>query len=366
MKGKILSVICVGILCFCLIPFNTYGTIKLTDNFGFYGFIKLDAFYQDGGMNSVLAPRYAKPGDGNLALTALNTRFGFKWTGATIGSGWKIGAQLEWDLFDGSTANQMKFRTRHANFTLTKGSSKFLLGQFWDVFAPIGPTTLNTNGYFWQVGNIGFRRAQARYTYTSGKINFAISANDPTSGGGRLTQMPVLESRLGLSLGEKGKIKIGVSGAYGKTRMSNDLYENDVDITGISVDWIIPFSKVSIKGEFTTGQNLSIFLSHGGIYNNVALQKYEGKKVNAFWSQLVYADKKINFWAGYSFEKLTDDDQLASGEINDKSCIFAGIKKICGGGVSLGLEYSYYLSKMYMGSDDAKTSQFILSFIYGF
>ena len=34
-----------------------------------------------GGINSILAPRHAKPGDGILAFTAMNSRFGFKWIG---------------------------------------------------------------------------------------------------------------------------------------------------------------------------------------------------------------------------------------------------------------------------------------------
>ena len=34
-----------------------------------------------GGMNSILAPRYAKSGEGNLAFTVMSSRFGFKWIG---------------------------------------------------------------------------------------------------------------------------------------------------------------------------------------------------------------------------------------------------------------------------------------------
>ena len=365
MKLKKLFVILIAGALFT-IPFNTYGAVKLSDIFDLYGFIKLDAFYQDGGMNSVVAPRYAKPGDGNTAITAMNTRFGFKWKGAEIGSGWKIAAHLEWDLFDSSSANQMKFRTRHANFTLTKGTSKFLFGQFWDVFAPLGPTTLNTNGYFWQTGNIGFRRAQARFAYSSGNISFAFCLSDPTTAGARSTNLPVLQGRVGLQAGGKGKIKVGISGAYGKETQMSAGYETDVNIAGVCVDWNVALSKLIIMGEFTTGQNLGIFLSKAKVYNNVAAMDFEAMKVTAFWAEVLYKVKKLNIFGGYSFEKLTDNDQLKAGDYKDVSCIFAGIKLIAGKGVSFGLEFTHYLSKLFEGTEDYKTNQLIASFIYGF
>lgn len=365
MKAKKIIIACTALVFLCMVPFTSQAAIKLTDNFFIYGFAKLDAHFQDGGVNSIIASRYATAGDGNLALTAMNTRFGFKWNVAELASGWKIGAQLEWDLFDGSSANQMKFRTRHANFTLAKNGSKFLFGQFWDVFGPIGPTTLNTNGYMWQTGNIGFRRAQIRYTYTSGSINFAVSLNDPTSSQGRAKKMPLLEARFGLNLGSKNQIKIGVSGAYGTETHSGDLYENDVNVMGVCVDWTIPISKFSLKGEFTSGENLKNFLSKAQIFDDVTAMEYVGKKVTAFWAELVFkASKKINLWAGYAFESLSAD-QLADGDLDDTNCLFIGIKYILGGGVSMGIEYTNYLSK-YLNADDQKTNQIILSFIYGF
>jgi len=356
---------CAGILILFAIPFTVSG-IELADNFDLYGFAKLDMHYQDGGMNSVLAPRYAKPGDGNLAFTAMNTRFGFKWKGAGIGKGWKIAAQLEWDLFDGVSANQMKFRTRHANFSLSKGKSGFLFGQFWDVFGPLGPTTLMTNGYLWQVGNVGFRRAQIRYTYSSGKIIFAVSVNDPTSDGGRAAQMPLMEARFGVNMGSKGKTKIGVSGAYGQESRAGIGYENDVNILGVCLDWEIPFGSLAFIGEFTVGENLKNFLSRADVYDNAVSRELAAQKVNSFWAQILYKLKKYQLWIGYSFENLSDDEQLKAGDVQDASCILAGVKLIAGGGVSVGLEYANFLSKYYLGTKDFKTNQVILSFIYSF
>jgi hypothetical protein len=364
MKKTKVMVFCTCFLIAVFIPSGIHGAIKLTDQFSVYGFIKLDAHYQDSGMNSIIAPRYAQPGEGNLALTAMNTRFGFKWEASKPCKGWTIGAQLEWDLFDGASANQMKFRTRHANFTLKKGSSIFLFGQFWDLFAPLGPTTLMTNGYLWQVGNVGFRRAQMRYTYASKNISFGASINDPTSDGARATQMPILESRLGVSLTPNKTI--GVSVAYGKERNgAGTPLETDVNIMGVCLDWDLGFPPLTLKGEFTTGENLKNFLSRAQVYENTAAHKFDGKKVNSFWGQLLYS-KKCTLWVGYSFENFTDTAQLGSMELKDVACIFAGIQ--CGlcSGVSFGLEYAHFISKYYLGTVDDKTNQLIASFIYSF
>lgn len=356
--------LCVGVLMLCWGTAHLSGGIPFTDNFDFYGFIKLDGHYHTANMNSFLAPRYAKGGgEGNLLFTAMNSRFGFKWGVAELCSGWKVGAQLEWDLFDAGSANQMKFRTRHANFTLSKRSVTFLFGQFWDVFAPLGPTTLMTNGYLWQVGNVGFRRAQLRWTYASEKFNVAASVNDPTSNEGRASKMPILESRIGIK--PTGSIEVGVSAAYGKEKYVIP-YGTNVDIMGACVDWNIRISPITIKGEFSYGENLKNFLSRSYIYDDGSA--LAGKKANSFWGQVLYNCKKCKctFWAGYSFEKLTDTAQLVTGELQENTCMMVGIRCDLCKGVSAGLEYANFVSKYYMGSSNDTTNQVIFSFIYGF
>ena len=241
------------------------------------------------------------------------------------------------------------------------------------MFGPIGPTTLNTNGYLWQTGNIGFRRAQIRYTYKTDAFNFAVSINDPTSDAARSTHLPILESRIGLSLGAGKKISLGVSGVYGTedhsgvvvVNGSETAYDNQVNIQGICFDWTVPFSRFSFSGEFTVGQNLNNFLSRSKVYDNKVTMEIEGGKVTAFWAELTYRpDKKINTWAGYAFENL-DEQQLSNGALNDTRCIFAGIQYSMGSGVSFGVEYTNYLSK-YLNTDELKTNQFIFSCIYSF
>ncbi len=257
----------------CLLPVQSLaielgsgdkGTIKFT------GFLKMDMTYQDAGMNSYTAPRYAldNGSDGELNFTAMHSRFGLKWTGLELDNGIVVGGTLEWDLF-GASRNQMQFRTRHAFMTLKKNGSTFLFGQTWDVFSPLGPTTLMTNGYMWQVGNLGFRRAQARYTYVSGGTSIAVSVNDPTTDGGLKSKSPMVESRIGFAFGDSVKAKVGLSGAYAKDDRSTTDLGNEVTVSGFSLDWMVNFAKnMTWKGEYATGQNLGVFLSRGKVYFN--------------------------------------------------------------------------------------------------
>lgn len=365
MKKTRILMFCVGFLVLSMIPAQVFGGIALTDNFNFYGFIKLDGHYHDGNMNSFLAPRYATGGDGgSLLFSALNSRFGFKWNVAELCKGWKIGAQLEWDLFDPSTPNQMKFRTRHANFTLSRRATTLLFGQFWDLFAPLGPTTLMTNGYLWQVGNVGFRRAQMRWTFASKKFNVAGSLNDPTSNEGRASKTPLLEGRIGVKPGAN--IEVGFSAAYGKEKFVVP-YAVNVDIIGMCLDWNIRiFGPFTIKGEYTRGENLKNFLSRAYIFDDGTTLL--GKKVNSVWGQVVYNCEKCRciFWAGYSFEKFTSNTQMVNGELEQDSCMMAGIKCNLCKEIAVGLEYANFVSKYFQVANNDKTNQFILSFIYGF
>jgi hypothetical protein len=194
-----------------LIPIGT-GT---NNDLSLYGWLKMDATYQEDDMNSKVAPRFAiNNGDSGTNLTAMHSRFGLKWAGPQMQYDYKAGGVFEIDLFDGSSNNQMKLRTRLAAFTLSNGTSTFLFGQHRDVFSPLGPTTLMTNGYPWQTGTLGFRRAQARYTYQGEAWSFAASVNDPSTGGGTSdVDAPLLEGRVGFNW--EGA-KFGVSGTWGQ------------------------------------------------------------------------------------------------------------------------------------------------------
>ncbi len=336
--------------------------------FSFYGFLKLDATAQDGGVNGLTIPRYAAAGKGNGYLTATHSRFGFKFSPAPLKNGLNLSGTVEWDLLDPSTPNQMKFRIRQAYIGLQKGKSSVILGQTWDLFSPLGPTTLMTNGYLWQTGNLGFRHAQVRYTWSASRFEFALAAGDPASAEGMHAGLPVLQARLALKLAAQGKIQIGLSGAYGREKYENasPAYANGVAIAGLGLDWTVPFAAgFLLKGECALGQNLTYFVSRAGVLNDSLARRFAGKKVGSGWSELLYTHKAENLWLGYAREHLRDSAQLSLGELRDTGCLFAGYQHLVGGGFALGLEYANFRSCHFLASGYT-TNQLIASAVYNF
>ena len=326
------------------------------------GFFKLDAVYQDAGVNGLTFPRYAVAGNGNTYLTVTHSRFGFKYAGTPLDNGMNISAVLEWDFFDPTSPNQMKLRFRQGYFTLQKNSHTLLFGQAWDLFSPLGPTTLMTNGFLWQTGNLGFRHAQVRYTFSGPRLDFALSLNDPASSGGWTVRMPVLQSRLGLKLGANNKFQLGLSGIYGRENAKEDFeflgkFANKVNVAGLGLDWNLIFCKhLTLKGEYAQGENLAYVSSRATFLFDSSLEKFVAKKVSSFWSELLLNKNSISGWLGYAFEDLLK--QMNLGEMKKTSCLLAGIQYAAGGGVSFGLEFAHFLSKTYYS---LKANQLIFS-----
>jgi len=340
--------------------------IKLVDTdvnkLSLYGWIKGDATYQDDDMNSKVAPRFAvSDGDNGTNLTAMHSRFGLKWAGPKLDNGWNANAVFEFDLFDSSSNNQMKFRNRLAAFTLSKDRQSVLVGQHWDIFSSVNPTTLMTNGFLWQTGNLGFRRAQARYTYKGDFFTYSGSINDPSmSGESAETDSPIFEGKVGFKLAD---VNLSVSGAYGQDDES--LPSDDADIWGLSAEAIWPInSNYTLKGEIATGENLSVFLSR----SKVNTDTQDEEETVAGWAELVYTGNDYDWWAGGAFESL---DEIASGTTEDTWMVFAGVhrklkSKLLGGApVRFGVEIAHFESEVKNG-EEPDANQIIFSGQFNF
>jgi hypothetical protein len=350
---------------------RSYADVPLLDTkknkLNLYGFFKLDAAYQDAGVNGLTFPRFATGGDGNAYLSVSHSRFGFKYAGTPLSNGMNLAAVLEMDFFDPSTPNQMKLRFRQGYFTLAKKGHSLLFGQAWDLFSPLGPTTLMTNGYLWQTGNLGFRHAQIRYTYAAPHFDVALSFSDPATSGGWSVKMPVLQGRLGLKLGANNKYQVGLSGIYGRenaqTNMFEEVFKNKVDIVGVSLDWNLAICKLlSLKGEYAQGENLSYVSSRATYLFDTNLKKHLAKEVSSFWSELLLAKNKLSAWLGYAFEDLLK--QMNPGETKKTSCLLAGVQYAAGSGVSFGLEFAHF-STVAPVLKDPETNQLMFSAILG-
>jgi len=333
------------------------------NDLSFYGFLKLDATYQDDDVNSKTAPRFAvDEGNEGTNLTAMHSRFGLKWAGPQMNYGYKVGGVFEIDLFDGDSNNQMDLRTRLAAFTLSNGTSTYMFGQHWDLFSPLNVMTLATNGNFWQTGNLGFRRAQARYTYQGEKWSFAGSVNDPSTGGGTSdVDSPLLQGRVGFNW--EGA-KFGLSGTWGQDETT--VPTTDADIYGISADAVIPIGdKMKIQGEAATGENLGVYLSRAKV--NASTE--EEQEVVSAWGQFIYSGDNWNWWVGGAMEQV---DDTSAGDINDTYAVFGGLQwklKSVAAGINpilIGAEVTSFSSEKDGSGDEPDALQLMLSAQYTF
>lgn len=330
------------------------------------GFFKFDAVYQDAGVNGLTIPRYAVAGDGNAYLSATHSRIGFKYVGTPLANGMAVSAVLEMDFLDTTSPTQMKPRFRQGFFSLQKDKHTVLFGQTWDLFSPLGPTTLMTNGYLWQTGNLGFRHAQVRYSYSAPRLDFAISVSDPASSGGWAAMTPVLQARFTLKLGAGNKYQLGLSGIYGRENASgaNIPFKNKVNISGLGLDWnLLLCKRLTLKGEYAMGGNLTYVSSRSATFADMANQEFAAKKVSAFWSELLLVKGKLSGWLGYAFEDLNDEGQLAAKELKKTDCLLAGVQYAAGSGVSFGLEFAHFLSQPFQ-SEKIRTNQLVFSAVF--
>lgn len=354
---RIVRAACQALLC--CVSGMAAADLTLVDtannDLSFYGFVKLDATYQSDGTNSLVAPRFATGGDESAVnLTAMNSRFGFKWNGPTLNNGYRTAGVLEFDLFDPDSNNQMHVRNRLAAFTLSRAEQQWLFGQHWDVFSPLNPTTLMTNGNLWATGNLGFRRAQVRWSGENGErgLQWAASVNDPsTIDTDPSSDLPVVEGRLGVDVKQA---NLGISGALGEEEIGDD----SESIAGISFDWTVPIpGDLTIKGEAALGENLGIFLSRSG----------PDQDVFALWVQLVEtADASNDWWGGLGVESVDDVDTGAE----DTRILFGGYQwKLAAAGdskpVRLGVEGALFDTDLAEGgSENAAQVMFSAQYLF--
>ncbi len=331
----------------------------------FYGFLRLEAAYQDHGMNHLVASRYPMPDepeydDDSVNLTAMNSRFGFKWTGPALPGGTRIGGGFEFDLFDPSSRNQMKARTRLAFLELKGDQYSLIAGQHWDLFGAGLTRSLITNGFYWETGNTGFRRAQLRYTRFLGDAqDLAVSVGDPATAAGIFNGMPVFQARYGFKWGDGKRSGAGVYAAWGEEKVEGQAVP--IEGMGFDLSWAVSPS-LTLLAELSTGKNLKIFLSRAGT-RPLADGGIRGQKTVAGFLQVIYTVNRVELYAGYATERF--DDPIPTRTLGDSDAVYGGTVHNLGRGVSYGLELTRFTGD-YEGMNQAKAHQATFAFTYSF
>lgn len=252
------------------------GGIRVTP----YGTIFFNAFANSGGTNNTDVPMWATSGANNASASLRQTRLGLRFEGARVGAA-KLGGVVEADFFGGFPGigvgeNFSVVRLRLANARLDWERTSLTVGQDWMVFAPQNPTSLAAAAIpqLTAAGNNWARLPQVKLERRfGGNLVFQGAVLAPQTGdssasptfllqpnSGANAVMPFFQARLAVNdknwLGAGKNGTVAISAHYGRSRVLNQ----EVDSTGVALDWNFPFSKrVGISGEAFWGRNLAGF-----------------------------------------------------------------------------------------------------------
>jgi hypothetical protein len=324
----------------------TWNDLLSTDStLKFYGYIRLDAQYNDSRFNDPQIPGFvrsedtsgvggvpagviAESNDDEYALHPRLTRFGVDLTGPTIaGLGDpKLGGKVEIDFYNiglPDSDSRQAFRMRRGFLTLKWERWTLLAGQEWDLVSPLFPA-VNSDLMMWGAGNTGDRRPQLRaqydaplsggtFTTTFGiGLGGSVSENTVLGGlrSGENSGRPMVAARVGYKTADG--ITFGVWGHDDEEDYDPDgagaLTEQAFDSNSVGVDLMLPFNSGDtwLKGEYWRGENVDDI--RGGIFQGV---NTAGMGIDAAggWAELGHKlTSKATISAGYSFDDPEDGD----------------------------------------------------------
>jgi hypothetical protein len=187
-----------------------------------YGIIRPAVVFGNGlesfGFNTFVAPTAAAnpvfnaaPDDVGLSFQVTQTRFG-----VVIGERYPARATLEVDFvhFDQSSPITAAYpRVRQAFFEwLPREGHRLLVGQTWDLFAPLNTPSFDLVANMYLAGNAGFMRPQAMYVHTTDRFEYgaALGLQGPNNAA-TLTSVeysiaPTVAGRAGIRAGKQGSL----------------------------------------------------------------------------------------------------------------------------------------------------------------
>jgi hypothetical protein len=313
----------------------------------FYGFLRLDAYYNSARMDSVVLPTRvlpetgagAKKNDDQFMLDPRLTRFGVDVKPGEVGSA-DVNLKLEMDFANfptGSSESRATPRIRLAYIDVAAQRPKdakervnaedmaLRVGQDWDVVSPLFPAA-NGEMLMWNAGNTGDRRAQIQGRWKPADSTFNVKACLGLTGAvnnqdldtpagerdGFDSGMPHGQIRAGWrSSTEKVATDIGVWGMFGRTQTDTAFAgETRFDTWLGGIDFTVPVCDTfTVRGEVWSGENLGDI--RGGIGQTI--NTTTGKEIASTggWVEGVYqVSPTTKFHAGYT----TDDPD--NGDLN--------------------------------------------------
>ncbi len=333
-----------------------------------------------------------KPNDVNYALYPRLTRLGAEYYGKPIDclGGAVGGGRIEIDFLTNeqpsnavipalNPESRELLRIRLAYVTLTLDEFTLLVGQDWDIIAPLNPS-INDNTLMWNAGNMGDRRPQVKFLWDHHLADGAVLqvqnglaladavGNPDLEGNGQRDNesfgIPGYEGRLGVVLPshvEGEKLLAGVWGVLAISRVNGTLPPPAIPVpgqanpqfsqltnqrfltNGIGVDLRLPLVPgLTFQGEAFAGENLADF--RGGVGQGVNLQRRRPIHAHGGWAELVAKPCEWYQVAVGSTIDDPDDGDLAG--LNQG--LFPGFPQGTNVGAGVKLNWSWYVSNRFL------------------
>jgi hypothetical protein len=266
--------------------------------------------------------------EGEFIVDGRNTRLGVDIGGPQIPfldcavTGGKVEIDFQNSVL--STENKATILLRHCYVEAKNEDFRLLFGQTWDIISPLNPGML-LYSIGWDAGNIGYRRAQIRgerylafsdvsLVTVAASMNQQVFEDSTTDVKGEPSNWPILEGRVGWTIGERGKdclpIIVGISGHIGNEEYDSAILgqNNQRRTWSGNLDIRVPFNdRMGIQGETFVGENLGAFL--GGIGQGVDPVTGGTIRSTGGWFEVWYNwTPRFHSHIGYSVDNPNDHD----------------------------------------------------------
>ncbi len=294
-----------------------------------YGYIKLDASVDSDAIEPgnfarwVADPALEQP-HRHFNITARQTRLGL-WIIGPEESSFQARGRVEIDFYGGGGENKNGVQLRHAYIQLDwpERDLRLIAGQTFDIISPLVPRTVNYTVAWWS-GNIGYRRPLVSLTHTAGEgphrliLTGGVSRTigddfKPTEPGdaGADSGLPSVQARGAYAWDMHGRSgSIGVSGHWGQEDVGTllELEDSEFDSWSVNLDLSIPIgSKVTLKAEAFTGQNLDDYF--GGVGQGVNIDLDREVEASGGWLSIeIDPNDKVRLGVGFGIDNPEDGD----------------------------------------------------------
>jgi len=328
---------------------DALGLFEEGSSLDFYGFVRLDAMFDDSRTNDPSIPfivlsedasppagapltRFAKADESEFTLSPRLTRVGMTFASDDLINGIgdpKLTGKVETDFYNiglGDSDSRQALRMRLGYVNLDWGSWSVRAGQDWDVISPLYPV-VNNDLVMWGAGNTGDRRPQITARNVSemgdGALHTAIGIALTGAVGGTGVQgglrsgensgRPMFHARVGYHgvTDSGGKYQLGVwaHDAQEKFDATGVGSEQTYDSSSFGVDLVAPLYEdvLWLKGEFFSGTNTRDI--RGGILQGV--NSTTGQEIDSTggWVELgCKASPNTTLFFGYAFDDPEDAD----------------------------------------------------------